>query len=377
MSSNPTMSPTGRLRLVSLLPSATEMACALGLTDQLVGITHCCDYPPEIRGKPLVVHGNIPVDDLSLREIDSAVSQSLGRGASLYHVDEQLLRELAPTHILTQDLCQVCAPAGNEVTRALKALPVPPQVLWMSPHSIEQIEENIRDLGRATERLPEAEQLIAAGRSRLQSVAERSSQAAHRPRVFCAEWVDPLFCAGHWVPEMVGIAGGTDVLGRKWADSVRVSWEAVREAAPEVLILMPCGFHSHCAQRQAAWLLNQPGWADLPAVRQNRVFAVDGGYFNRPSPRVVDGTELLAHLLHPELCAWHGPPTAFAEIDCGDAADAVTARQCAACGTLLPCHSSDGSNCCPCHKPPPHDGCREVAEPIYCRACQAKNKDTA
>ena len=308
-------STTGGLRLVSLLPSATEMACALGLTDQLLGITHCCDYPPEIRGKPLVVHGNIPVDDLSLREIDGAVSQCLATGASLYHVDEQLLRELAPTHILTQDLCQVCAPAGNEVTRALKALPVPPQVLWMSPHSIEQIHDNLRELGQATGREAEAERLIAAGRSRLRNVAERVAQTTHRPRVFCAEWVDPLFCAGHWVPEMVEIAGGTDVLGRKWADSVRVCWEAVREAAPDVLILMPCGFHSHCAQRQAATLLQQPGWADFPAVRNDRVFAVDGGFFNRPSPRVVDGTELLAHLIHPELCNWSGPADAFLKIN--------------------------------------------------------------
>ncbi len=365
---------TGGLRLVSLLPSATEMACALGLTDQLLGITHCCDYPLEIRGKPLVVHGSIPVDDLSLREIDGAVSQCLERGASLYHVDEQLLRELAPTHILTQNLCQVCAPAGNEVTRALKALPVPPQVLWMSPHSMKEIQENIRDLGRATQRLPEAESLIAAGRSRLRSVVERNSQAAHRPRVFCAEWVDPLFCSGHWVPEMVEIAGGTDVLGCKWADSVRVSWEAVREAAPEVLILMPCGFHSHCAQRQAGWLLNQPGWADLPAVRQNRVFAVDGGYFNRPSPRVVDGTELLAHLLHPELCAWHGSATAFVKIDCRDAAGVVRPRQCAVCGVLLPCHSSNEASGCPCHEPLPPAGCGEAPGPQYCRACQAKNE---
>ena len=200
---------TSELRLVSLLPSATEMACALGLADQLLGITHCCDYPPEIRGKPLVVHGNIPVGELSLREIDSAVSASLARGESLYHVDEQLLRELAPTHILTQDLCQVCAPAGNEVTRALKALPHQPQVLWMSPHSIGQIEGNLRELGKATGREAEAEHLITAGRSRLENISERVAQTTHRPRVFCAEWITPLFCAGHWTPEMVEIAGGT------------------------------------------------------------------------------------------------------------------------------------------------------------------------
>lgn len=303
------------LRLVSLLPSATEMACALGLADQLLGITHCCDYPPEIRGKPVVVHSNIPVDDLSLREIDRAVSECLRQGGSLYHVDDQLLRELAPTHVLTQDLCQVCAPAGNEVSRALRALSRQPQVLSMSPHSITEIHGDLRDLGQATGREAQAERLIAASNARLQNVADRAARPRHRPRVFCAEWVDPLFCAGHWVPEMVEIAGGRDVHGRKWADSVRVSWESVREAAPEVVILMPCGFQSHCAQWQIASLLQQPGWAELPAARNARVFAVDGGYFNRPSLRVVDGVELLAHLLHPEQCAWHGPTDAFVRID--------------------------------------------------------------
>lgn len=313
---NSTIRPPEELRLVSLLPSATEMACALGLADQLLGITHCCDYPPEIRGKPLVVHGNIPVDELSLNEIDQAVSAALGRGESLYHVDEQLLRELAPTHILTQDLCQVCAPAGNEVSRALKALPRQPQVLWMSPHSIEDIEGNLRELGQATGREVKAEQLIAAGRERLQRVAERVKQATHRPRIFCAEWVDPLFCSGHWVPEMVEIAGGSDVLGRKWTDSVRITWDAVREAAPELLILMPCGYNLADSKAQAAWLFQQPGWAELPAVRNDRVFAVNAGYFSRPSPRVVDGTELLAHLLHPELFGWNGAPDAFEKLDC-------------------------------------------------------------
>lgn len=307
---------TDELRLVSLLPSATEMACALGLADRLLGITHCCDYPPEIRTKPRVVHGRIPVDELSLAKIDRAVSAALGRGESLYQVDEQLLRELAPTHILTQDLCQVCAPAGNEVTRALKALSQQPQVLWMSPHSIADIESDLRSLGRATGREAEAERLIAAGRGRLQSVAARVKSASHRPRVFCAEWVDPLFCAGHWTPEMVEIAGGSDVLGCKWTDSVRVTWDAVREAAPEMLILMPCGYNLASAKAQATWLFQQSGWAGLPAVRNNCVFAVDAGYFSRPSPRVVDGTELLAHLLHPELCDWTAAPDAFEKLDC-------------------------------------------------------------
>lgn len=303
------------LRIASLLPSATEMVCALGLADRLVGITHGCDFPPEIRGKPLVVHSNIPVHELSLSQIDRTVSDTLHRGESLYHLDEELLRQLSPTHILTQDLCQVCAPAGKEVTRALKALPHNPRVLWMSPHSIADIHENIRELGKATGCEAQAERLIAVGRERLRRISERVEQIARRPRIFCAEWVDPLFCAGHWTPEMVDIAGGSDALGRKWEDSVRVTWDAVREAAPEILILMPCGYDLASAKREAGWLFQQPGWRDLPAVCDDRVFVVDAGYFSRPGPRVVDGTELLAHLLHPGVFEWNGAPNAFEKLD--------------------------------------------------------------
>jgi iron complex transport system substrate-binding protein len=303
------------LRLVSLLPSATEMACALGLADELVGITHCCDYPSEIRGKPRVVHANIPVAELTLRQIDVAVSECLHAGRSLYQVDEALLRSLAPTHVLTQDLCEVCAPAGDEVARALQCLSVRPKVLSMSPHSIADIYRDIRDLGSAVRKIDRAEALIASAEKRLEAVTSRVAKARHRPRVFCAEWLDPLYCCGHWVPEQVEIAGGFDPLGRKWADSVRVSWEAVRHAAPEVLIMMPCGYDSKGAAEHAHWLTEQPGWADLPAVRDHRIFAADGGYFNRPGPRVIDGVELLASLLHPDLCGWTGAAGAFTRVE--------------------------------------------------------------
>ncbi len=298
-------------RIVSFLPSATEMACALGLTENLLAITHCCDYPPEIRDKPLVVHGNLPVENLGFREIDSAVSQSVRKGESLYRVDDELLKELAPTHILTQDLCEVCAPAGGEVSRALEALAVKPQVLWMAPHSLKEIQADIRQLGQATNRVTQAEDLIADGVRRLQAVSQRVARVARRPRIFCAEWIDPLFCAGHWVPEMVEIAGGIDVLGRKWDNSIRITWDAVRAAAPEVIVLMPCGFNTLSLEGNVKWLLERPGWSQLPAVVAGAVFAVDGAYFNRPGPRVVEGTELLAHLMHPERCDWRGPDTAF------------------------------------------------------------------
>ncbi len=308
------MPTSSDLRLVSLLPSATEMACALGLIDQLRGITHCCDYPPGILGKPKVVHSDLPTHELSSSELDARVSEALSRGESLYRLDEQLLDQLAPTHILTQDLCQVCAASGTEVARALSTLRDQPQVLFMSPHSLNDIQENLLDLGRATGRLEEAEHQIASWQSRLRALVARLSAVSHPPRVFCAEWVDPIYCSGHWIPEMVEIAGGIDALGRKGTDSVRVDWEAVRATEPEVIVLMPCGYNADQAQRHAAPLWKLSGWSELSAIRNRRVFAVDGGYFSRPGPRVIDGTELLAHLFHPELSPWHGPADAFVRV---------------------------------------------------------------
>ena len=309
-----------RHRIVSLLPSATEIACALGLGEELVGITHCCDYPAEITAKPLVVHSAIPVHEMSCSEIDAAVSAQLRAGESLYHLDERLLCELQPTLLLTQDLCQVCAPAGNEVARALAALVVKPEVLWMSPHSIADIQGDIAAVGKATERTPEAERLIAGMRAQLARTAESVRDTA-RPRVFCAEWVDPLYCSGHWVPEMVEIAGGWEVLGRKWVDSVRVNWEQVLETEPEVIVLMACGYDCQEAMERAAWLFEQRGFHELPAAKNNRVYVVDAGYFSRPGPRAVDGTMLLAHLFHPERCEWSGPRDAFSRCALENRAD--------------------------------------------------------
>src|SRR5579872_2463424 len=212
------------LRIVSFLPSATEMACALGLLDEIVGVTHECDYPPEVRSKPVVVRSAIPVENTSAREIDEVVSDRIRRGESLYEVDERLLRDLAPTHILTQSLCQVCAPSGNEVARVLDALPVKPKSIWLTPHCIEDIFDNMRELGLATRRIEIAEAFIANAKSRLQRISDLTRSRA-RSRVFCLEWTDPYYCSGHWVPEMVEMAAGFDQLGRKGSDSVRVSWD--------------------------------------------------------------------------------------------------------------------------------------------------------
>jgi iron complex transport system substrate-binding protein len=303
-------------RIVSLLPSATEIACALGLAEELVGITHCCDHPrDQIAGKPVVVRSALPVDEMSLREIDVAVSGRLRRGESLYLVDEELLRELAPTLLLTQDLCQVCAPSGNEVSRAVQSLEPKPRVLWMSPHSLADIHSDIVMVGEATERMAEARQIVASMERRVEEVRRKCARAP-RPRVFCAEWLDPLYCSGHWVPEMVEIAGGHDVLGRTWKDSVRVAWDSVRAADPEVIIVMACGMSCAEAADAAEWLRALPVFDEVSAARNGRFFAVDAAYFSTPGPRVAEGVELLAHLIHPELSDWHGSGEAFATLDC-------------------------------------------------------------
>ena len=303
-------------RIVSFLPSASEMVCALGLSDALVGITHECDFPSAVKGKAVVVRAVLPIEQMSQDEIDAAVSQRIHAGLSLYQVDEKLLRQLDPDLILTQDLCQVCAPSGNEVAQVLQMLPRKPRILWLTPRSLAEIFENLRDLGQATDRVTEAADLIAQGQARLERVAAVTLNAPARPRVFCMEWFEPVYASGHWMPEMIEIAGGVDGLGRKGVDSVRIDWKEVVDWAPAVLILTPCGFNLDQTIERARSLASYPGWSDLPAVRDGRVYAVDANsYFARPGPRVVEGTELLAHLIHPDLFDWQGPANAFRSLD--------------------------------------------------------------
>lgn len=303
-------------QIVSFLPSATEMACALGLGDQLIGVTHECDYPPEVKDKAVVVRAALPIAQMTQSEIDAAVSERMRDGRSLYEIDELLLQQLAPDLILTQDLCQICAPSGNEVSHALNLLPKKPEVLWLTPNTLAQIAENALQLGEATGRQIEARELVASGRARLQSIDKKTMKLAQRPRVFCMEWLDPVYCSGHWVPEMVQIAGGMDQLSRLGSDSARVSWEEVLQWDPEVLVITPCGYDLPRVVEESQKLPNYPGWSNLSAVRDGRVFAVDANsYFARPGPRVVDGTELLAHLIHPEIFPWDGPEAAYQRLE--------------------------------------------------------------
>src|SRR6516165_7058733 len=250
------------------------MVFALGAGDWLVGVSHECDFPAAARTKPAVVKPVLPLEEMSLREIDAAVSERIGCGQSIYQVDERLLEKLAPTHILTQDLCQVCAPSGNEITRALAVLSIEPEILRFTPHAFADIFDNLLELGAAIGRLAQADELIAAAHARLQNVVEVTKRSPRHTRVIFLEWIDPYYCCGHWVPEMIELAGGEDGLGRAGQDSVRVGRDEIAAWSPEVLIVSPCGFNTEKAVEQAKQLLQRPGWSSLPAVRDGRVYAV-------------------------------------------------------------------------------------------------------
>ena len=283
------------MRIVSFLPAGTEIACALGVGDMLVGRSHECDYPPEVTALPIVSKPALNLDGLSQDAIDAAVAERLRSGESLYQVDEILLRELAPDVVLTQDLCQVCAPSGTELTRALKELPSKPEVLWLTPQSLTEIEENIIAVGIAAQRRDVAQQLIDSNRRRTSLVSESVAGVPAR-RVVFLEWTEPLFCAGHWVPQMIELAGGFDSMGKSGADSERMTWDEVRAAKPEMIIVAPCGY----GLAQAVELARA-----IPTVAGASVYAVDANaYFARPGPRVAEGIELLAHLFHPSRYSW-------------------------------------------------------------------------
>lgn len=289
------------MRIVSFLPSATEVAFALGLGDDVVGVSHECDYPPEAKTRPAVVHCAIPLEEMTPAEIDSAVSTQIHVGGSIYTVDVELLRFLETDLILAQDLCEVCAPSGTETERAIQALDGRAKVLTLAPRCLREIQENLRQLAELTDRAAVSETLIASQNERMARLANEL-RGAPRRRVFFLEWIDPIFCGGHWVPEMIELAGGFDALGRKGGDSVRIHWQDVLQWAPEVLVVSPCGAHLESAIEQGLAFLRDPRWSTLPAVESGDVFAVDASsYFARPGPRVFDGIEVLAHLFHPEV----------------------------------------------------------------------------
>jgi iron complex transport system substrate-binding protein len=290
------------MRICSLLPGATEIAFALGLGDDVVGVTHECDYPAEARQKPIMVHGLIDSNRMTSLEIDRWVSERLRSNKSLYVIDEERLGEAAPDVILTQGLCDVCAIDYNEVVAASETLSKKPKIVSLTPNCLTDVLDDVLRVGEATGQRHKAERVVHELEQRISFVREQAAKSSSRPRVACLEWFDPIYGAGHWVPEMVELAGGHDVLGRKGEPSAKIDWKQVVELAPDIVVLMPCGFDIQRTAKEATTLEQLDGWHDLPAVKAGRVFAVNGhAFFSRPGPRLVDGLELLAHIVHPEI----------------------------------------------------------------------------
>lgn len=291
------------MRIVSLLPSATEIVCSLGLEEQLVGVTHECDFPPGVRTLPKVTTTLVPTD-VSGRAIDAIVRDRIGAGAALYSLDLEALERLRPDLIVTQTLCNVCAVAEDEVRDASCALPTAPTVLNLEPQTLDQVLASIGDVGRAVGVRDRARQTVGALRRRIDAVVSACARERHRPRVALLEWLDPPFSTGHWNPELVRMAGGVDGLGREGQPSVTLEWSQVIAWQPEVVVISCCGFTAERAMEETAVLRDVPGWSELPAVRAGRVWVTDGAsYFSRPGPRLVDSLELLGHVLHPASVA--------------------------------------------------------------------------
>lgn len=288
------------MKIISLLPSATELVFALGLGDQLEGVTFECDYPAEARTKPVVSDTALPTDrPRSSRETDELVTARMERREPLYVLDKDLISKIQPDLILTQDLCRVCAVPSGQVERALEELGSRSEVVSMDPNGLEDILESFLEVGRATGTEPRAKELVESLRERIDVV---KSRAARLPeiRTFCMEWLDPPFAGGHWIPEMVRIAAGQNLLTEPQEPSRKVTWREIANAAPEVVVFMPCGYYLEEAEEEAALLYRVPEFRETTAHAEGTVYATDASsYFSRPGPRIVDGLDILAWAIHP------------------------------------------------------------------------------
>lgn len=289
------------LRIISLLPSATELICALGLEQNLVGRSHECDYPESVKALPVCTEANIQ-DGLSSGEIDRKVKEILTDALSLYAVKKDVIKDLQPDIVITQDQCDVCAVALPEVERALQQyLDKPAQIISLQPDSIDDMLADIKRVASTLNVADAGDALVEDLEDRINIIRHKLKFIDAKPTVACIEWLDPLMVSGNWIPELVSIAGGTPVFTEAGKHSPYVDWDAIRLANPDIMVLMPCGFGIDRTMREINLLLDQPGFADLKAIKNNRLYIADGNqYFNRPGPRLVDSLEIMAEIINPK-----------------------------------------------------------------------------
>ena len=297
------------MRICSFLPSTTEIICALGLEKNLIGVTHECDHPNEVLDKPRVIMSSIDHSKLSSREIDELVTKNSDEGKSTYLVELEKLKEASPDIIFTQGLCEVCAVSGSQVMEAVEVLEKRPEIISLDPGTVEEVLESIITVGIATGKEPDARELAEKLKNRIESIRTVTLRERDKPRVFCLEWLDPPFVAGHWVPDMVELAGGENGLRNKGEASVKIDWEDIVEFAPHYIFVMPCGFNIEKTLDEIDAVTSNPVWYQTPASQSGNVYLVDANsYFSRPGPRLVEGIEILARTIHPNSVKTEIPP---------------------------------------------------------------------
>jgi iron complex transport system substrate-binding protein len=289
------------IKIASLLPSATEIVCALGLEENLVGITHECDFPISINDKPHLTASRISHETMTSKEIDHAVRSQLDGHGSIYDLHTALLEKLNPDLIITQELCDVCAVSYKTVEKAARIYASGANVVSLEPNTIEDIFENIKTVGELTGTSAKAFEVVENLQNRLDVIRAKTKNLKTRPNVFMLEWLEPAFAPGHWTPEQVEIAGGDCLLGEAGKKSVTTTYEEIYESNPEILVLIPCGYYTKDILHQLEFTKFPANWLEVPAIKNDEVWALDAtSYFSRPAPRVVDGAEILAKIFHPE-----------------------------------------------------------------------------
>ena len=301
------------MRICSLLPSATEIVYALGLGDQLVGVSHTCDYPADARTKPVVSQSVRAISHLSSDEIDAIIQQARANSNPVHWINGDLLRELQPDLILTQEICEVCAiGSGSVFETAAKVLDYQPEILSVRPAGLEDILQNILRIGRAAQVEQRALDLVQGLRQRVEQVQSKVSDVSQPPKVFCIDWLEPLRNTGQWSPELVELAGGSEGMATKWGKSREVTWEEVQEYQPDYIMVMPCAFDmERTLEESCKVLLKQPAWPTLKAVQRDQVFLFDGQIPSRHGPRVIDVMEGLAEAMYPERFSQLAPSRIF------------------------------------------------------------------